>query len=310
MTATPLLVHTREELSSALSGVRSQGRTVAFVPTMGALHAGHASLVRTARERAGDGVVVVSIFVNPLQFSEGEDLDRYPRTLEDDLVVCAEAGADVVFAPSVDEVYPGGPPQITLEPGPLATILEGRTRPGHFAGMLIVVAKLFGLVGPDVAVFGQKDYQQLALIRRMVLDLNLPVEIVGAETCREDDGLAMSSRNRFLDEEQRRQAVSLVLTLRAAREVAQYGVDVALDAARAVQRETNGVDLDYLEITGADLQPLPDPVPDGTEGRILIAAWLGQTRLIDNLPIVFGTPPEARTPTDPHPTTPDRDGDS
>ena len=308
MTHSPLLVHTREELATALSGVRSQGRTVAFVPTMGALHEGHASLVRTARERAGDGVVVVSVFVNPLQFGEGEDLDRYPRTLDDDLVLCAGAGADVVFAPSVDEVYPGGGPEVTLEPGPLATILEGRTRPGHFAGVLTVVAKLFGLVGPDVAVFGQKDYQQLALIRRMVLDLNLPVEIVGAETCREDDGLALSSRNRYHDDEQRRQAVSLVLTLRAAREVAQYGVEVALAAARAVQREANGVDLDYLEITGADLRPLPDPVPDGTEGRILVAASLGRTRLIGNLPIVFGTPPEARTA---HPeTTPERDGDS
>ncbi|WP_372728238.1 pantoate--beta-alanine ligase [Nocardioides sp.] len=317
MTTVPLLARTREELSSALSEARSQGRTVAFVPTMGALHEGHASLVRIARERATDGVVVVSVFVNPLQFGEGEDLDRYPRTLPEDLELCAREGVDVVFAPGVEDVYPGGEPEVTVAPGELATVLEGRTRPGHFAGVLTVVAKLFGLVRPDVAVFGQKDYQQLALIRRMALDLNMAVEIVGAETCREDDGLAMSSRNRYLDEEQRREAASLNLTLRAAQEGATYGVDVALDAARAIQRGTNGVDLDYLEITDPDLKPLPDPVPEGTEGRILIAAWLGQTRLIDNLPIVFGTPPEARTPAPPdreadpqNPTTPDRDGDS
>ena len=199
MSAGPALASTRDELAALLAGARTGGRSVGLVPTMGALHEGHASLIRAARERIGDGPLVVSIFVNPLQFGAGEDLDRYPRTLEDDLDVCAREGVDIVFAPSVDEVYPGGPPQVTVRPGPVAKVLEGKTRPGHFRGVLTVVAKLFGLVRPDVAVFGQKDYQQLVLIRRMALDLNLGVEIVGAETVREDDGLALSSRNRYLD---------------------------------------------------------------------------------------------------------------
>jgi pantoate--beta-alanine ligase len=294
---TPALAHTREELADLLAPARRSGARVALVPTMGALHEGHASLLRAARERVPDGPVVVSIFVNPLQFGEGEDLDRYPRTLDDDLAVCAREGADVVFAPSVEEVYPGGEPQVTLDPGPLATRLEGRTRPGHFRGVLTVVAKLFGLVRPDVAVFGQKDYQQLALIRRMVLDLNLGVEIVGAETQREPDGLALSSRNRFLDAEAREQALALSATLWAAREVAAYGVDVALGAARAELRRSKAVDLDYLEITDPDLEPLPPDPPPGTEGRVLIAARVGGTRLIDNLPITFGSAPESRTTT-------------
>ena len=311
MSRTPVLAHSREELTTLLAPARAEGRRVGFVPTMGALHEGHASLLRVARDHVADGPVVVSIFVNPLQFGEGEDLDRYPRTLEEDLKLCEREGVDVVFAPAVEEVYPGGEPQVTIEPGPLATVLEGRTRPGHFRGVLTVVAKLFGLVRPDVAVFGQKDYQQLALIRRMVLDLNLDVEVVGAETQRELDGLALSSRNRYLDDEQRQQAVALSRTLLAAREASAYGVDVALDAARAELRATTGVDLDYLEITDPDLGPLPAEPSDGSgglEGRILIAARIGATRLIDNMPITFGASPEARRPT---PTNPDqRDGDS
>ncbi|HEU4811673.1 MAG TPA: pantoate--beta-alanine ligase [Nocardioides sp.] len=308
MNHTPVLAHSREELTALLAAARNEGRRVGLVPTMGALHEGHASLMRVARDRVADGPVVVSIFVNPMQFGEGEDLDRYPRTLDEDLKLCEREGVDIVFAPSVDEVYPGGEPQVSIEPGPLATVLEGKTRPGHFRGVLTVVAKLLGLVRPDVAVFGQKDYQQLALIRRMVLDLNLAVEVVGAETQREVDGLALSSRNRYLDDEQRQQAVALSRTLLAAREASVYGVDVALDAARAELRATTGVDLDYLEITDPDLGPLPEEPTDGIEGRILIAARIGSTRLIDNMPIIFGTSPEARRPTS---TTPDhRDGDS
>jgi pantoate--beta-alanine ligase len=261
---------------------------------MGALHEGHASLIRTARERiAGDGEggpLVVSIFVNPLQFGAGEDLDRYPRTLADDLKICEREGADIVFAPGIDEVYPGGEPQVLIEPGPLADVLEGRTRPGHFRGVLTVVAKLFGLVRPDVAVFGEKDYQQLALIRRMVIDLDLAVDVVGAETVREPDGLALSSRNRYLDDEQRHQATALSRTLRAAQEVAHYGPEVALDSARAELRASLGVDLDYLAITDPELHHLPDVVPPGTEARILIAARVGTTRLIDNMPLVLGDP--------------------
>jgi pantoate--beta-alanine ligase len=294
MSSAPVLAHTREELATLLSPARSGGRRVGFVPTMGALHEGHASLCRAARERVSrdgqSGPVVVSIFVNPLQFGEGEDLDRYPRTLDADLEICASEGVDIVFAPSVAEVYPGGDPQVTVAPGPLAEVLEGRTRPGHFRGVLTVVAKLFGMVQPDVAVFGQKDYQQLALIRRMVLDLNMPVEIVGAETVREHDGLALSSRNRYLDPEQRAQAAALSRTLFAAQEVAHYGPDVAIDAARAELRAAPGVDLDYLVITDPLLGELPAAVPPGTEARILIAARVGTTRLIDNLPLVLGDP--------------------
>ena len=291
---TPVLARSREELAGLLADARAAGGRVGFVPTMGALHEGHASLVRVAREHVGAGPVVVSVFVNPLQFGAGEDLDRYPRTLDEDLKLCEREGVDIVFAPSVEEVYPGGEPQVTVEPGPLATVLEGKTRPGHFRGVLTVVAKLFGLVRPDVAVFGQKDYQQLVLIRRMVLDLNYPVEVVGAETEREPDGLALSSRNRYLDAEQREQAVFLSRTLRAAREASGYGPDVALDAARAELRASKGVDLDYLVLTAPDLTELPDEVPAGTEARMLIAARVGGTRLIDNMPITLGAPPDAR----------------
>jgi len=268
---------------------RGAGR-VGFVPTMGALHEGHASLLRRARECVADGPVVASIFVNPLQFAPGEDLERYPRTLEDDLRVCEREGVDVVFAPAVEEVYPGWPaqPQVTVDPGPTATVLEGRTRPGHFRGVLTVVAKLFGLVRPDVAVFGQKDYQQLVLIRRMVEDLCLGVEIVGAETQREPDGLALSSRNRYLDLDQRLEAAALSRALRAAQVDAARGVDAALGAARAALRATHDVDLDYLVITTPDLGELPADVPPGTEARILVAAKVGSTRLIDNLPLTIG----------------------
>jgi pantoate--beta-alanine ligase len=286
MTALPVLASTREELDEILTVAREKG-PVAFVPTMGALHAGHGSLMGDARGRT-DGPVVASIFVNPLQFGEGEDLDRYPRTLDTDLELCAAHGVDVVFAPGADEVYPGGEPQVTVEPGPLGTVLEGKARPGHFRGVLTVVAKLFGLVRPDVAVFGEKDYQQLVLVRRMVSDLCMAVEVVGAATVRERDGLAMSSRNRYLDAEQRRAAGQVNLVLRAAQEAATWGYDVALEAARAELRAAHGVDLDYLAITGTDLQPLTDDAPGGTEGRVLVAARVGGTRLIDNMPITIG----------------------
>jgi pantoate--beta-alanine ligase len=294
----PALAPTREALHALLADARTAGRQVGFVPTMGALHEGHAGLLRVARERVTDGPVVASIFVNPLQFGPTEDLDRYPRTLEADLKLCEQEGVDIVFAPAVEEVYPGWParPQVTVEPGPLAAVLEGRTRPGHFRGVLTVVAKLFGLVRPDLAVFGQKDYQQLVLVRRMVGDLCLAgsrgsVEVVGAETQREPDGLALSSRNRYLDDEQRREAVVLSRALRAAQEAAAYGADKALAAARAQLRTSHVVDLDYLVITTPDLGELPRDVPAGTEARILVAAKLGSTRLIDNLPLTIGRTP-------------------
>jgi pantoate--beta-alanine ligase len=286
--STPLLASTRAELADLLAAARRQGQAVGFVPTMGALHEGHASLMRVARERVGTGPVVVSVFVNPLQFAPGEDLDRYPRTLAADLDVCKAEGVDIVFAPSVEEVYPHGEPAVSVDPGPLADILEGEVRPGHFRGVLTVVAKLFGLVRPDVAVFGEKDYQQLALIRHMVTDLCMGVDVVGAETVREDSGLALSSRNRYLDDDQRARALALSRALLSARRHGAEGPAAALANARAELRSAHGVDLDYLVITTPELQELPaDPAP-GTEARILIAARVGTTRLIDNMPLTLG----------------------
>ena len=288
----PRLVTTRTELVAALTEHRRAGERVGFVPTMGALHDGHASLMTRARTEVGAGPLVASVFVNPLQFGPDEDLDRYPRTLEADLEVCAAQGVDVVFAPAVDEVYPGdvARPAVTVDPGPLGDVLDGRSRPGHFAGVLTVVAKLFGLVQPDVAVFGQKDYQQLVLIQQMAADLCFGVEVVGAETVREPDGLALSSRNRFLDDEQRLDALALSRTLQAAAASSAYGVQAALDAARAELRAAPGVDLDYFEIRLPDLAPLPEhPGQGGTEARALIAARVGTTRLIDNLPLTLAT---------------------
>lgn len=295
MSDRPTLARSREELTGLLAPARREGCRVGYVPTMGALHEGHLSLVREARRRVGPhGRVVVSIFVNPLQFAPGEDLDRYPRTLEADLDLLA-GGADVVFAPSAEEVYPGGvragetDEQVTVDPGPLALELEGVSRPTHFRGVLTVVAKLFGLVRPDVAVFGEKDYQQLVLIRQMAGDLCLGVQVVGAATVREADGLALSSRNRYLDADQRYSAASLHLVLRAAQEAAAWGPDVALEAARSELLHAHGVDLDYLELRGTDLRPLPSEVVGPTQGRVLIAARVGSTRLIDNMPITLGT---------------------
>jgi pantoate--beta-alanine ligase len=284
VTATLVRADTRAELHRALA--EHPGARVGFVPTMGALHDGHLSLMRRARSEVGDdGVVVVSVFVNPTQFGPGEDLDRYPRTLEADLEACAAQGVDVVFTPSVDEVYPLGlAGNVTVDPGPLADVLEGASRPGHFTGVLTVVAKLFGLVRPDVAVFGEKDYQQLALIRRMATDLCLGVEVVGAETVREPDGLAMSSRNRYLDTDARHDAVALSRALFAAQEAAVHGADSALGAARAELRATRLVDLDYLEITAPDLGPAPASGP----ARMLVAARVGSTRLIDNIALELG----------------------
>ena len=288
MTA-PVLASTRAELAALLDPPRRSGRRVGLVPTMGALHEGHASLMRVARDHVGDGPVVVSVFVNPLQFGAGEDLDRYPRTLEEDLKVCEREGVDVVFAPSVEEMYPGGAgaDMTTVQPGAVAEILEGASRPGHFRGVLTVVAKLFGLVRPDVAVFGQKDYQQLALITRMAADLCLGLEVVGAPTQREPDGLALSSRNRYLSPGDRLVATTLSRALRAAQERASYGVPAARWAAMNVLTGEPSIEIDYLALRAADLGELPDYPEPGTEGRILVAAKVGTTRLIDNLPLHF-----------------------
>jgi len=255
---------------------------------MGALHAGHESLIRTCRAVLGAAdAVVVSIFVNPLQFGPNEDLGSYPRNFDADLEVCATEGVDVVFAPTVAEVYPSGQPQVTIEPGPLAGILEGRSRPTHFRGVLTVVAKLFGIVRPDLAVFGQKDYQQLILVRQMVADLCIDVDIVGTETVREPDGLASSSRNKNLDDAQRHLAVSLWRALCAGVAAGGQGAEAALVAARGEMQKAEGagaITLDYLDLLSPDL----GEAPDEGEARLLVAARIGTTRLIDNAALVLG----------------------
>ncbi|GIH66946.1 MULTISPECIES: pantoate--beta-alanine ligase [Microbispora] len=257
---------------------------IALVPTMGALHEGHRSLMRLAREHADH--VVVSVFVNPLQFGPNEDFSRYPRTFDADLRVCEEEGVGVVFAPSAEDMYLPDR-QVEVSAGGMGGVVEGAFRPGHFDGVLTVVLKLFNLVRPDVAVFGQKDAQQLALIRRMVADLDVPVSIVGAPTVREPDGLALSSRNRYLSEADRRTALALSRALRAgearARTAGPAGI---LDAARAVLEEAARFDppllLDYLIL--ADPATFA-PVGDDHRGEAIlaVAAKVGTTRLIDNV---------------------------
>ncbi|MBZ4318284.1 pantoate--beta-alanine ligase [Streptomyces huiliensis] len=267
----------------------------AVVMTMGALHEGHATLVREARRLAGpDGQVVVTVFVNPLQFGPNEDLDRYPRTLDADVALAEEAGADAVFAPSVAEVYPGGEPEVRISAGPMGERLEGAHRPGHFDGVLTVVAKLLHLSRPDIALFGQKDAQQLAMIRRMVRDLNFPVEIVGVPTVREADGLALSSRNRYLSAADRASALALSRALNAAAGAADRGPSAVREAARVVLDDAATLEppvvLDYLAlIDPADFTE----VPAGFTGEavLAVAARVGTTRLIDNTVLDF-TPGE------------------
>jgi pantoate--beta-alanine ligase len=245
---------------------------------MGALHPGHVTLLQEARRRADR--VVVSVFVNPLQFGPQEDLARYPRDLAADVAVCEENGVDVVFAPSAAQMYPCGSPDVTVDPGPLGDVLEGASRPGHFRGVLTVVAKLFALSGPDVAVFGEKDYQQLVLIRRMVTDLSLDVDVVGVETVRDRDGLAFSSRNRYLSPPERRAALSLSRAMVAGAAVAHAGRDAVLAAAHG-QLDGAGVSIDYLELRSPDLLAEAASGP----GRLLVAASVGRTRLIDNIAV-------------------------
>lgn len=276
------LPHTRGELDAALKPTRSGDGRVVLVPTMGALHAGHISLIHQAREHGS--LVVVSIFVNPTQFGPGEDFERYPRNLEADLALCESAGADVVFAPSVEELYPDGDWQVGVDPGDLGEQLEGAVRPGHFRGVLTVVAKLFNLVRPDAAVFGEKDYQQLVLVRRMVTDLCMGVQIHAGETVREQDELALSSRNRYLSDEDRSTALALSRALRAGTETAGQGASAVLAAAQAQLDLTPHLDVDYLVLRDPDLGPAPDHGP----ARLLAAARVGGTRLIDNMPLVLG----------------------
>jgi len=266
--------HAVAEVTRAL---RHTGRRVMLVPTMGALHEGHAALVRAAKKVPG-AVVVVSIFVNPLQFGAGEDLSSYPRTLDADLEILGGEGVEVVFTPTPAVMYPDGT-RTTVHPGPLGSELEGVSRPGHFAGMLTVVLKLLQIVRPDRAFFGEKDYQQLVLVRQMVDDLNVDVRIVGVPTVREADGLAMSSRNRYLSPEEREQAGALSAALLAGVYAASGGAASVLDAARAVLDEVPAIEVDYLELRDTWLRP----APLSGAARLLVAGRLGRTRLLDNI---------------------------
>ncbi len=283
---TPSLVTTREELASLLN---ETSRPRVLVPTMGALHRGHAALLETGRQLAGDGgTLVASIFVNPTQFGPGEDFDAYPRSLEADLETCAAAGVDVVFCPTREEIYPTGLSTTSVSEASLSQGLCGASRPGHFDGVCTVVLKLLNLIAPDTAIFGKKDYQQLAVLRRMVADLDVPVKIVGAETVRQSDGLALSSRNTYLTPDQRTQATALRRGLLAAHALHRAGDPTASDLVDRV-RATLATDapdarVDYLELVDCgSLAPIApaSPIPD--HALIAAAVFFGKTRLIDNI---------------------------
>ena len=286
-----IVAHRREELAEGRAKLNSP---VVLVPTMGALHDGHRALLRKARELAGpSGSTVISIFVNPLQFGPSEDLDKYPRTLPEDLKVAEAEGVDLVFAPAVEDMYPREQ-LITVDPGPVATILEGAHRPGHFAGVLTVVLKLFTLIRPDIAVFGQKDAQQLALIRRMAEDFALSVAIEALPTVRADDGLALSSRNKYLSHTERIVATALSKALSAGLSAAPGGPLAVLDAARAVlaraAREDGTGDAlvtDYVELVDFETGQSVRNADFGGTATLAIAARVGTTRLIDNVPVRF-----------------------
>ncbi|MGH3694819.1 MAG: pantoate--beta-alanine ligase [Pseudonocardiaceae bacterium] len=268
--------------SAATRSLRQAGRSVVLVPTMGALHDGHRSLIRAARALP-DADTIVSIFVNPLQFDARADLDRYPRRLEADLAICREEGVALVFAPTVEAMYPPGS-DTTVHPGPLGAELEGASRPGHFAGVLTVVATLFGILAPDRALFGEKDYQQLVLIQRMVADLRMDVQVAGLPTVRAADGLALSSRNVHLDPAARCAAAALPAALLAGVQDGGHGHDAVLTAARKVLAGHPAVTLDYLELRDPQLGPAPRRGP----ARLLLAATVGDTRLIDNMCVQLG----------------------
>jgi pantoate--beta-alanine ligase len=273
-----LVARTRADLDEAMGS----GAPVAVVMTMGALHEGHAELMREARRRLPESRVIVTDFVNPTQFGAGEDFARYPRTLEADVEVCERNHVDIVFAPSVDEVYGASGLGITVDPGPRGGILEGASRPGHFAGVLTVVAKLTHITRPDIALFGEKDYQQLVLIRDMVRALDFPVEVIGVPTVREPDGLAMSSRNRFLSEDARRQAGAIPRALAEGQAAAARGTEAVRGAARGVL-DSEGIDVDYVVVAGTDLS---GPPAEGA-ARILVAVRIDGVRLIDNAEVVL-----------------------
>jgi len=279
----PVLARTRTGLAAARRGL---GCPVVLVPTMGALHEGHRALLRHGQDLCGpNGSVVVSVFVNPFQFGAGEDFDTYPRTLQEDVAVCAEEGVDLVFAPGRGEMYPGEQ-RITVDPGPMGQALEGASRPGFFTGVLTVVLKLFQLVRPDVAVFGEKDAQQLALVRWMAEDFALGIEVAGVPTVRDPDGLAISSRNRYLSPVERHAALALSAALRAGRGAASAGPAGVLKAAHQVLDAVPALLLDYLALV--DPATFEQVAEEATGAALLlVAARVGTTRLIDNTPLTL-----------------------
>ena len=281
---TPTTLTTPDDARAWSLERRLAGETIGFVPTMGALHSGHLALVADAARRCDH--VVVSIFVNPLQFNESADFDSYPRPIDDDVASCAEAGVSAVYAPTAAQMYPEGF-ETRVVPGPLGEVMEGAMRPGHFEGVTTVVAKLFGAVRPDVAVFGQKDFQQLAIVRRMVADLDMGIDVVGHPIVRDDDGVAQSSRNSRLTPEQRSAAVVVPRSLGAAAEAAASGAgpaEVVDVATRCVAAEPLAEHEYTTVFDAATLRPLDsfDDVGSADEVRIATAVWFGDVRLIDN----------------------------
>ncbi len=288
-TPVPVTVSTVTDLRRLLDDHRSAGRTIGFVPTMGYLHDGHASLMRAAA--AANDVAVVSIFVNPLQFAPGEDLAAYPRDLAADTALAAASGIDVVFAPSVDEMYPGGPVLTSVQVAELSSRWEGASRPTHFSGVATVVTKLFAIVGPCSAYFGAKDFQQLAIVRRMAADLSLPVRVVGCPIVRDHDGLALSSRNIYLAPDERAAAVVLRRALDEGRRLVEEGErrSEVIDAAMATVVAAEPLaELDYA--AAVDPDTLDQPSPLGERVQLLIAARVGSTRLIDNDGVMAADP--------------------
>jgi len=281
----PQVIETVAGMRDVVAHERSAGRTVALTPTLGALHQGHLAHVERAAELAD--VRIVSIFVNPTQFGANEDLEKYPRTMDEDLDMLGALGVPYVFAPSVEEMYPKGPTSTTISAGQIGTMFEGKTRPGHFDAVLTVVAKLLAITSPQFVTFGQKDAQQLFLVRRMITDLNIPVQLEIIETVREEDGLALSSRNQFLDASQREAASILSAALKAATSAADSGLDAVIAAAQGALMGESRVELDYFTVVDTDTFM---PVPDGYRGPAvaLVAARVGETRLIDNSSLYVG----------------------
>jgi pantoate--beta-alanine ligase len=286
----PELLESLEEVRTALESARGAGRTIAFVPTMGALHAGHLSLVREARRRAD--IVVVSIFVNPTQFVAGEDFETYPRDLDADLALLGDEQADFVFHPSVETMYPAGA-DTTVDPGEIGRVWCGVSRPGHFTGVATIVTKLFGVVRPDIAIFGEKDFQQLRVIEKVVRDLDLRVRVVGCPIVRERDGVAMSSRNAYLSSEDRAHARILSRALCSAQALATAGATdataIAADMGRMISGEA-GVELDYATVVDAETLDCLTALGQ-RPARALVAARVGPARLIDNVSLTPAVPP-------------------